>query len=100
MWVLLVLLCCISLYYFALLARFDNTTVAMVKNAMIMPFLYLPTTLLLLVSVAGISIVLFLFNRLLFAAPGVYAWMLSIPLEKIFIHYQEDDNANVRIERR
>ncbi len=88
MWILLILLICFSVYYFALLAHFDNTTLNLVKYAIVIPILNLPNTLFTTLIIVGIGIVFYLFPQLILVAPGILGLVLSLRLERLFIKYE------------
>lgn len=88
MWILLILLICFTVYYYALLAHFNNTTLNLVKYSVVIPVLNLPSTLLNIFIICLILIVFYLMPQLSVIAPGVIGLILSVRLEKLFLSYE------------
>ena len=88
MWVLLTLLICFSVYYYALVAHFDNTTVQLIKYSVVIAILNLPSTILNIVIFLLIGILLYLLPQLSILAPGVMGMVLSMRLEPLFLNYE------------
>ncbi len=63
-------------YVFAVLAKFDNTVLNTIKNALFMSFIQLPRTIL-MVAVAVVPVVVFIFFPQYF--PWVFVFGISIP---------------------
>lgn len=82
-------------YVFPYLARFENSTGAIVKNAAYMAILNLPRTLLIGVMLLVACLAVYIIPIAILIVPVVYCWMKNIVLEKVFLKYmsQEDIDA-------
>jgi uncharacterized membrane protein YesL len=89
MWILLLLLFCFSVHYYALLAHFNNTTVHLLKYSVVIPVIQLPATLLNSIIVIMVLTVFYLLPQLSWLAPGIIGLILSVRLEKIFQFYEQ-----------
>lgn len=88
-----------AIYLFAYIARFENTTKAIMKNAAIIAFANLPRTLLMFVILAIGVLGIYLINYLIIAIPGICAWLMSYPLETIFRKYMSEEERKAEDER-
>ena len=90
--VMLVLLLLWISYLYPYIARFENTTKAILKNAAYMAILNLPRTLLigLLMLVFGLAIYLVPITILI--VPAVYTWLKNYNLEKVFRKYMSEED--------
>lgn len=90
--VLLFLLVVWCSYIFPYMARFENSTKAILKNAAYIAILNLPKTLLMIVYMAVTALILYIMPIALFFMPAVFTWMQNITLEKIFRKYMSDED--------
>ncbi len=97
MWILLIILVCFVVYYFALLSHFHNTIGNLLKFAVFIPILNLPSTLIQILICFGVGIVFFLLPQLIILAPGVFGLVLSAKLEKIFEKYEKRTKNELEI---
>lgn len=82
------------IYIFPYLARFENKTKTIVKNAGFIAILNLPKTVLVIVLTAVFALVVYLIPLLMLIVPALYTWLLNLILEKIFRKYMsEEDKA-------
>lgn len=85
----------VLMYIFPLLARFDNTTGAMFKNALFMGIRYLLCTVLMAaIYFAMLLIVVHIFTPAVIFGEGVCALLCSYPLSNILLLCQDKTNAN------
>ncbi len=81
-------------YLFPYLARFENKTKAIMKNAALIAILNLPRTLLMVVLMIVFALVVYIMPITMIIVPALYTWMLNLILEKVFRKYMsEDDKA-------
>lgn len=97
--VLLALVTCWASYLFPCVARFENKTLLIMKNAFIMAILNLPWTVLLLVPFVLAIIVLVAFPPLLFFVPALYMCCSVLILERIFCKYMSPEDLAIEKER-
>ena len=90
--VLLFLLTVWCSYIFPYMARFENNTKAILKNAAYIAVLNLPKTLLMVVYMAVTGLILYIMPIALFFMPAVFTWMQNITMEKIFRKYMSDED--------
>lgn len=76
-----------AVYFFALLARFKNSSLSLLKHAVILEVAYLPSSLLLAGGLAGLLVLAYLWTPFLFLLPACAAMLVSWKLEKIFANY-------------
>ena len=96
---LLALVICWASYLFPYIARFNNKTLLIMKNAFIMAILNLLWTVLLLVPFVLAIIVLVAYPPLLFFVPGLYMSCLVLILERIFCKYMSPEDLAIEKER-
>lgn len=81
-------------YLFPYMARFANTTRAIMKNAAYIAILNLPKTLLMVLNMVIFGLILYLIPVSIFILPALYTWMQNLILEKVFRKYMsEEDRA-------
>ena len=88
-----------AIYLFSYIARFENTTKAILKNAAIIAFANLPRTLLAFVILVLGALGIYLFTYFIVILPGVCAWLMSYPLEKVFRKYMSEEERKAEDER-
>jgi len=82
------------LYVFPYLARFENKTKTIMKNAAFIAILNLPRTLLIIVLSVVFALATYIMPMLIIIVPALYTWLLSLIMEKIFRKYMsEEDKA-------
>lgn len=97
--ILLALATCWASYLFPCIARFENKTWLLMRNAFIMAILNLPWTVLLLVPFILAIVLLGAFPPLLFIVPALYM-CCSVPiLERIFRKYMSSEDLAAEEER-
>ena len=91
---LLVLLVVWVAYLFPYIARFENSTKAIMKNAAYMAILNLPRTLLLIVCMAVAALLVYIIPVTIFIVPALFTLVQNLIMEKIFRKYMsEEDRA-------
>lgn len=81
-------------YLFPYLARFENTTKIIMKNAAYIAILNLPKTLLLALLMLVFGLVVYIMPITILIVPAVLMWLENLILEKIFRKYMsEEDKA-------
>lgn len=87
------------IYAFPLLARFDMSVKEIFKSAFFMANRHLPSSLLCLAMlVAIVGITLLAFPPLLLVGPGLYAWLASYIIMRIFKKYRPEMDQDPMIE--
>ncbi|MCL2707746.1 MAG: DUF624 domain-containing protein [Defluviitaleaceae bacterium] len=88
---LLIELVLISFYVFPITARFDMNVKTTLKTAFYMANRHLPTSLTIAVLFAALILaILFMSEILILAAPGLFAWLSSYMLIRIFKKYRPE----------
>ena len=90
--VLLVLMLLWISYLYPYIARFENTTKAIMKNAAYMAILNLPRTLLIGLLMLVFGLVIYLIPISIFLVPAVYTWLKNHNLEKVFRKYMSEED--------
>lgn len=85
-------------YIFAYIARFENTSRAIVKNAALMAILNLPRTLVIMVYLLAAGMVLYVMPITVMLVPAVLTWMMNLTLEKVFRKYMTDEDREAEDE--
>ena len=88
-----------GVFAFANLARFENTTKAIMKNAALMMIAHFPWMLLMIVILAVTILLLVIAPILIFLLPAVYMLLCNLILEKIFVHYMSEESKQEEEER-
>lgn len=79
-------------YLYPYIARFENTTKAIMKNAAYMAILNLPRTLLIGLLMVIFGLVIYLIPISVFLVPAVYTWLKNYNLEKVFRKYMSEED--------
>jgi uncharacterized membrane protein YesL len=89
--VFLFVIAIMNVYVYPLIARFDMGLLQIIKSAFYLSVRHFLTSITCVVmAVIAVSAVLFMFPPLLLIAPGLYAWMASILIMKIFKRYRPE----------
>lgn len=88
-----------AMYAFAYMARFENTTKQVLKNAGLIALANLPWTLLLFVLLLVAVFLVWLIPFLLILVPAAYMLIANVILEKIFVKYMSEEDIAVEQER-
>lgn len=96
--VLMVLEIVWGLYIFPYMARFENKTKNILKNAAIMAVLHLPKTLLLVLLTVVFGLICFIIPIAIFLVPALHSWLGNLILESIFRKYMSDEDRNAEDE--
>ena len=96
---MLALVICWSCYVFPCIARFQNTTRLIMRNAFIIAFCNLPRTLLLGVAFVIAVAVSLLYPPLLFITPTAYMCCARLVLEPVFRKYTSPEDLAAEEER-
>ena len=80
----LILIGLYAIWVFACVARFENTTGRMMKNALYLTAGNLPFDILILLAFAGAAFVIWLMPPLVLLMPGVAMWLSSELIERAF----------------
>ena len=85
----------ISIHIFPLVARFDMKTVQLIKSAALMANKHLPTSIVHCLLMGFIVYLSFFIPILIFSAYGVYCWVSSYMLMRLYKKYRpEIDNSD------
>ena len=91
---LLVLLVLWTIYLFPYIARFENGTKAIMKNAAYIAILNFPRTLLLIVCIVVAALLVYIIPITIFIVPALFTLVQNLIMEKIFRKYMsEEDRA-------
>lgn len=90
--VLLVLIALWCSYLFPYVARFENTTKAIMKNAVYMAVLNLPRTFLVLVYMVIAGLMVYIIPITIMLVPALFTWMQNLTLEKVFRKYMNEED--------
>lgn len=90
--VLMVLMFLWMSYLYPYIARFENTTKAIMKNAAFMAILNLPRTLLIGVMMLVFGLAVYIIPLTIFIVPAVYTWLKNYNLEKVFRKYMTEED--------
>jgi putative Mn2+ efflux pump MntP len=82
--IVLILIGLYAIWVFACVARFENTTGRMMKNALYLTAGNLPFDILILLAFAGAAFVIWLMPPLVLLMPGVAMWLSSELIERAF----------------
>lgn len=86
-------------YIFANIARFENTTKEIFKNAGLMAVAHLPWSFLILVLLLLTLLLDLILPFLILVLPAIYMWMCNLILERIFRKYMSEDALKEEDER-
>lgn len=90
-----VLLLCMAIYIFPLLAQFENTIKQTAKNALLMAIRHLPWTILLLAILAVCAVLIWLFLGIaIFFGFGLTAFICAFIFNHIFVRYIPEEMRN------
>lgn len=88
-----------SIYLFPYIARFENTTKAIMKNAALIAIANFLKTLLLFVILVVAVLIVYLFMPAIFIIPAGYMLLDNFILEKIFLKYMSPEDIEAEKER-
>lgn len=97
--VLFVILVLWAVYTFAYLARFENTTKAVLKNSILFMFANMAKTLLVLLVFGISSFLVWLTPFSLVIVPLLCGWYLEVILESVFRKYMSEEDRKAEDER-
>ena len=97
--ILLVLLTMWGIYIFPYIARFENTTKQMLKNAGLIALANLPKTLMMFILLAAILVITYALPVIGIVMPAVYIYSVNLLLEKIFRKYMSEEDLAAEDER-
>lgn len=86
-------------YLFPYMARFENTRKQSMKNAILFAMIHFPMTILILVLMAGIGFMLYIFPFLIVMLPAIHSWLQCYILEWVFRKYMTDEERQQEDER-
>lgn len=88
-----------SLWVFAYIARFENSTGKILKNASLLMIRHLPTSLLFLVIGAAGGFAMYLLPITMCICPVVMMWFLTALTEKVFFKYMSEADKAMEAKR-
>lgn len=88
-----------AMYIFPYIARFENTTKAIMKNAALIAVANLPWTLLCVVIFAAFLFVDYLLPFLIIFLPAAFTLCLNLILEKVFRKYMSEEDIEAEAEK-
>ena len=83
---------CVIMYIPAFLSRFDEKVWDVIKLSAYVAFRYLPITVGMIIVLIGMCLVVWIAPWACVVVPGVYAYLVTYPMEKILKDYSEDDD--------
>lgn len=86
-------------YLFPCMARFENTRKQSMKNAILFAMIHFPMTILMMVLMAGIGFMLYIFPLLIVILPAIHSWLQCYILEWVFRKYMTDEERQQEDER-
>lgn len=86
-------------YLFPYIARFRNTTKAVIKNCALIAIANFPRTILLFLLFTVTVIVFFFVPLGMIFAPGIYMWVANRILEQVFCKYMTPEDLKAEEER-
>lgn len=93
--VLLLVICVYAFWFFASLARFQNTTKNQMKNALFLMACHWPVSLYILAVSAGSVLLLYLAPYFIIILPVLSVWFISLMTEKVFRRYMTDEDKRM-----
>lgn len=97
--VLMALVTMWGIYLFAYIARFENTTKQVLKNAALIAVGNLPKTLLLFILFVAVCFLIYLLPILIIVLPTIYMLLENFILEKTFRKYMSEEDIAAEDER-
>ncbi|MGN0141498.1 MAG: YesL family protein [Roseburia sp.] len=97
--VMIVLLLMWVNYLFPYIARFENGTKAILKNAIYMAVANIPTTILAFVLLLGVALLVYLAPYALMILPAGYMFVLNFMMERVFRKYMSPEDLAAEDER-
>ncbi|MEG0963432.1 MAG: YesL family protein [Lachnospiraceae bacterium] len=88
-----------SLYLFAYIARFETTRKQAMKNALLMTIAHLPWTIVLIFMGIVSSLILYIMPVSICFIPGIFVWIETSILDKIFWKYMSEEDRKAEEER-
>ena len=88
-----------AVYTFAYLARFENTTKAVLKNSILFMFANMAKTLLVLLVFGISAFLVWLTPFSLVIVPLLCGWYLEVILESVFRKYMSEEDRKAEDER-
>ena len=88
-----------TLYLFPYIARFNNSTKAIMKNAALMAIANIGSSLFLFVMFVLFVLLIVAWPLLAFLVPGAYTLILNRRLEKVFLKYMTEEDIAAEAER-
>jgi len=96
--VFLVLIGLMSVYIWPLIARFDMGLVQVCKSAFFMSVRHLLTSVTCVALIAGVLFLIIQFPPLLIVTPGLYAWLASYMIMRVFKKYRPEMDKDPMLE--
>lgn len=90
--ILIILLVLWMVYLFSYVARFENSIKQTMKNAAIIAIANLPSSLLILLEIAGFFVAVYMISFLIIFVPALLGWVLNITLEKVYLKYMSPED--------
>jgi uncharacterized membrane protein YesL len=87
-----------SVYIYPLMARFDMGLIQVVKSAFYMSVRHFLTSVCCVCMVVGAVFMFFQFPPLLLVTPGLYAWLASYMIMKVFKKYRPEMDKDPMVE--
>lgn len=97
--VFMMLLLVWGIYLFPYIARFENSTKLVIKNAGLIAIANLPWTVLLFLVLCVTALLAWLFFPLILVLPAAYMLIANVILEKIFRKYMSEEDIAAEEER-
>lgn len=80
------------MYVYPNLARFENTSLQIVKNAALMAVIHLPQTLIMVVALVALILLVYAWPVTILVVPTIYIGIKNLLLEKIFRKYMSAED--------
>ncbi|MCL2202832.1 MAG: DUF624 domain-containing protein [Defluviitaleaceae bacterium] len=96
--VLLFVIALMSVYIYPLIARFDMGLIQVLKSAFYMAVRHFLTTITCLILLVASLFILWNFPPMLVVAPGLYAWLVSHMIMRIFKKYRPEMDRDPMLE--
>ncbi|MCL2189298.1 MAG: DUF624 domain-containing protein [Defluviitaleaceae bacterium] len=96
--VFIALILLMSVYIYPLIARFDMGLVQVCKSAFFMAVRHFLTSITCVALVVGVLFLFFQFPPLLIVAPGLYAWLASMMIMRVFKKYRPEMDKDPMLE--
>ncbi|MGN0342070.1 MAG: YesL family protein [Roseburia sp.] len=90
--VLLILEVIVWMYVYPNIARFENTSRQIVKNAALMAVIHLPQTLIMVVALVALALLVYAWPVTILIVPTIYVGIKNLLLEKIFRRYMSSED--------